>query len=164
MNGPCIGIDPGASGGIALIAGPLAVGTVCVGGKEWVSTNADRLEFAQKMPASDAELLETLREMARSRPAPRAVVELVRSSPQMGVVSAFSFGGAYRAVKVALLAVGIPFEEVTPAKWQRAMGCLSKGDKNVCKRKASELFPGVKVTLWNADALLIAEYGRRFIP
>ena len=58
-------------------------------------------------------------------------------------------------------AAELPFEFVVPAKWQRAMGCLTKGDKKVSYRKAQELFPHVKVTHWNADALLIAEYARR---
>ena len=62
---------------------------------------------------------------------------------------------------MALIAAGIPFETVTPAKWQGAMGCRTKGDKNVTKRKAQDLFPGVKVTHAIADALLIAEWGRR---
>jgi hypothetical protein len=38
---------------------------------------------------------------------------------------------------------------------------LSKGDKNVTKRKAQELFPSLKITHATADALLIAEYLRR---
>jgi hypothetical protein len=60
-----------------------------------------------------------------------------------------------------LVAAGLPFELVSPAMWQRAMGCLSGGDKNVTKRKAQELFPDLYITHATADALLIAEYGRR---
>ena len=37
----------------------------------------------------------------------------------------------------------------------------SKGDKNVTKRRAQELFPGARVTHAVADALLLAEYCRR---
>jgi hypothetical protein len=55
----------------------------------------------------------------------------------------------------------IPFEEVSPVKWQKVMGCLSKGDKNVTKAAAQRLFPDIKITHAIADALLIAEYGRR---
>jgi hypothetical protein len=40
----------------------------------------------------------------------------------------------------------------------------TKGDKNVSKRRAQELFPQLKVTHATADALLIAEYGRRQKP
>jgi hypothetical protein len=41
------------------------------------------------------------------------------------------------------------------------MGCLTKGDKNVSKSRAQELFPSIKVTHAIADALLIAEHNRR---
>jgi hypothetical protein len=40
---------------------------------------------------------------------------------------------------------------------------MSKGDKNVTKRRAQQLFPQLKVTHAIADALLIAEYGRRVL-
>jgi hypothetical protein len=38
---------------------------------------------------------------------------------------------------------------------------MTKGDKNVSKRKAQELFPQLKITHATADALLLAEFGRR---
>jgi hypothetical protein len=38
---------------------------------------------------------------------------------------------------------------------------MSAGNKNVTKTRAAQLFPGVKMTHAIADALLIAEYGRR---
>lgn len=60
-----------------------------------------------------------------------------------------------------LASQSVPFEEVTPAKWQGALGCRSKGDKNVTKRKAQELFPEVKMTHAIADAYLLAEYCRQ---
>jgi hypothetical protein len=41
------------------------------------------------------------------------------------------------------------------------MQCLTGGDKNISKRRAQELFPSLKITHAVADALLIAEYGRR---
>ena len=54
-----------------------------------------------------------------------------------------------------------PFEEVAPQVWQKVLGCLSRGDKNVTKAKAQQLFPAIKVTHAIADALLLAEYARR---
>jgi hypothetical protein len=62
---------------------------------------------------------------------------------------------------MALTAAGIPFERVRPQKWQQAMGCMTKGDKNVSKRRAQELYPQLKITHATADALLIATYGTR---
>jgi hypothetical protein len=62
---------------------------------------------------------------------------------------------------MALTAAGIPFERVRPQVWQKAMGCMTKGDKNVSKRKAQELFPSIKVNHYVADSLLIASYGTK---
>jgi Holliday junction resolvasome RuvABC endonuclease subunit len=90
-------------------------------------------------------------------------MEKVSSSPQMGVVSAFSFGKSQGFLIGLLTAMKIPYHEVTPQKWQKAMGCMSGGDKNVTKHAAQKLWPHLKITHRDADARLIAEYGRRFI-
>ena len=79
----------------------------------------------------------------------------------MGVTSSFTFGRGLGRLEALLTAHRIPYEEIAPGKWQRSLGCLTKGDKNVTKARAQQLFPGVKVTHYVADALLIAEYGRR---
>jgi len=54
-----------------------------------------------------------------------------------------------------------PIIDVSPVKWQSALSCLTKGKKNVTKARAQQWFPKIKVTHGIADALLIAEYGRR---
>lgn len=138
-----IGIDPGLSGGIAFIPDK---------GTPW----------AHKMPETDKDLIDLLRDSINLFEA-RAVIELVHSSPQMGVKSAFTFGEGYGRLQMALTAVAVPYERVRPAAWQKAMGCLTKGDKNVSKRRAQELFPDLKITHATADALLIAEYARRSV-
>ena len=136
-----IGVDPGLSGGIAFIPST---------GTPW----------AHKMPETDKDLMDLLRDATSIAPA-KALIELVHSSPQMGVKSAFTFGEGYGRLQMALTALGIPYERVRPAMWQKAMGCMTKGDKNVSKRRAQELFPDIKVTHAIADALLIAEFNRR---
>jgi hypothetical protein len=136
-----IGIDPGLSGGIAFIP---------TSGEPW----------AHKMPETDRDLIDLLRDSTRDMEA-RATLEFVSSSPQMGVKSAFTFGEGYGRLQMALTALGVPYERVRPQAWQKAMGCLTKGDKNVSKRRAQELFPALKVTHAIADALLIAEFARR---
>ena len=137
-----LGIDPGKLGGLTLLADD---GTVI---------------DSVKMPATDGDLLDLFHEWS-TESIPCATLEFVRSSPQMGVVSAFTFGMGYGGLKMALLASGIPFETVTPAKWQGALRCRTKGDKNVTKRKAQELWPARKWTHAIADSALIAEWGRR---
>jgi len=145
-----IGIDPGKNGGIAWIQD----GKPCV----------------EKMPDTLQDLWELFREITYEISViddaiiPQhfhAYLEQVSSSPQMGVVSAFTFGRGYGNLEMALTAAGIPFERVRPQVWQKAMGCMSKGDKNVTKARAQELFPSLKITHSTADALLIASYGTK---
>ena len=143
-----IGIDPGANGGIA-----------------WIDYNGKAC--VEKIPDTLQDLWELLCDITSYPKSSidgrsyKAYIEQVASSPQMGVVSAFSFGRGYGNLEMALTAVGIPFERVRPQVWQKALGCMTKGDKNVSKRKAQELFPDRKVTHATADALLIAYYGTK---
>lgn len=145
MSKTIIGIDPGTNGGIAWIQD----GKPCV----------------EKMPETLQDLWELILSIKfptrNTFDEPKAYIESVHSSPQQGVKSAFTFGQGFGRLEMALTAAGIPFERVTPQKWQKALGCLTKGDKNVSKRKAQELFPQLKITHATADAILIAEYGRR---
>jgi hypothetical protein len=140
-----IGIDPGKSGGIAWIQD----GESCV----------------EKMPDTLQDLWELLENIAINAQLDNlkihAYLEQVSSSPQMGVKSAFTFGNGFGHLEMALTAAGIPFTRIRPQVWQKELGCLTKGDKNVTKRKAQELFPSMKITHATADALLIAKYGTR---
>jgi Holliday junction resolvasome RuvABC endonuclease subunit len=88
--------------------------------------------------------------------------------PKQGVASSFKFGVNYGIVRMALTAAGIPFEEVTPQAWQKALGITHRKKtetpsewKNRLRARAQQLFPSVSLTLATADALLIAEYCRR---
>lgn len=136
-----IGIDPGKSGGIA-----------------WLGEGEDP-QYALLKNMTDQDVWRCLArlEMAGAY----AVVEKVHSSPQMGVKSAFTFGRGYGFLVASLTASAIPFVEVTPNKWQKSLSCQTKGDKNVTKQKAQQLYPSLKVTHGNADALLIATYCRQ---
>ena len=139
-----IGIDPGKNGAIAAID-DLRVMVLPRLGK-W--SNHDILVWLTDIVAS------------ASTP-PRCVMEKVHSSPQMGVVSAFSFGQEFGRIQAILAAQAIPTRLVSPQAWQRGMYCLTKGNKNVTKAKAKSLFPDQHITHVTADALLIAEYCRR---
>ena len=144
-----MGIDPGASGGIA---------AVCVNGYVY-STAIKNMTLKEQFG-----IFCDLEDVA---PHPRAIIEHVHSMPKQGVVSTFKFGKSYGNLEAFLTAAEIPFERVTPSVWQREFGLISKkgetktAKKNRHKALAQELFPGVKVTHAVADALLIAEYGRR---
>lgn len=106
-----------------------------------------------------------------------AIIEEVHAMPGQGVTSTFSFGQNYGSLLMALTAARIPYEVVRPIVWQRALGVAptraQKGASEVQKArlrrehklklraKAEQLFPEVKMTNYKADALLLAEYGRR---
>jgi len=144
MSKTYIGIDPGKSGAIAFIPPT---------GDPWTVKNT----------STDKDLVDAMRD-ARGFGAGEelfAVIEKVHAMPSNGVAGMFKFGASFGALQMLCTALSIPFELVTPQTWQREMKCLTKGDKNVTKAKAQELFPSVKVIHANADALLLAEYGKR---
>lgn len=140
-----LGIDPGVSGGFA-----------------W---HTDGGMDCCKMPETERDVWQALSEacgfFTLNRPPCKAYIESVHSMPGQGVASSFKFGRNYGFLRGCLIALEIPFEEVTPMKWQTSMGCRTKGDKNVSKSRAQQLWPGIKITHAVADALLICEHGRR---
>lgn len=137
-----IGIDPGKLGGIAVLE------------------DTGRIDLLKLQTATEADVVSFLEEAKARAGGTHAMIERVRSSPQMGVTSAFTFGCGYGTLKGILAALKIPFEEVLPRKWQSRLDCLSGGNKNVTKRRAQELFPKETWTHATADAILIAAYGR----
>lgn len=145
MSAVYIGVDPGASGGIAAL---------------WPNGPE-----THKMPDTEADILALIEGVSvradYEHMTAIAAMEKVHSMPGQGVSSSFKFGLGYGGLRMALLAARIPFRDVQPQAWQRAMGCLTGGDKNISKGMAQQLFPAVKVTHAIADALLIAEWLRR---
>ena len=148
-----LGIDPGKGGGLAAL------------------DRQGQMVLAHAMPETDWDFFDGVRSLLRNAEMDNSTMvarlEFVRSSPQMGVVSAFTFGCGYGAIRMALLAAEIPFDQVVPRVWQKALGILyPKGatdtqKKNITKTRAQQLFPGQKITHATADALLIAEHCRR---
>lgn len=140
-----LGVDPGVSGGLVVL------------------DHAGHVVVARKMPETDRDLLDFLNNaFGYNYETPVfGMVERVHSMPKQGHNGAFTFGRNIGALHMALTASEIPFDLVTPQMWQRVMGCLTKGDKNVSKRRAQQLFPRQPITHAIADACLIAEYCRR---
>lgn len=139
-----MGIDPGRSGSVACIE----------------ETAAGDVVLCQTLDATERDVSEFVR--GHSAVTKFAVIEKVGATPQMGVCSAFTFGRSFGFLVGLLTAHGIAYELVSPVRWQRELGCLSRGDKNVTKGAAQRLFPGVRITHANADAILLAEYCRRW--
>lgn len=146
-----IGIDPGGSGGIAVIRPEL--GEV----------------MARPMPETDRELLNFLGPYrpVDGKPIAFAVLERVWGMPGWGARN-FTFGVSYGGLRMALEAQRIPFEEALPRRWQQVMGVTypkrtdgKRRDKNITKVRAEALFPSLTVTHAIADALLLAVFCRR---
>lgn len=139
-----IGIDPGGSGAFVVLY-----------------SDSNEIDWFPFKDSSEAEIASALEIHCRNFDEGNravAVIERVHSMPRQGVASSFKFGQSYGFLRGLLTAFEIPFVEVTPQKWQKAMGCMTKGDKNVSKQRAGQLFPGVKFTHAFADAALIAAY------
>lgn len=140
-----IGIDPGESGAIAFILED--------GSSIAVPFNAEAYK-------------KLLRDLKGERCF--CVVEQVYSRSAQGVKSVFNFGENYGYIQGLLKAYDIPHQLVSPQAWKKSFGVTA--DKNssiaVCKR----LFPEVSLKRTErcrkehdgmAEALLMAEYGRR---
>lgn len=146
-----IGIDPGASGGMSFLMcdGPRIVDVTLL-----------------PMPDNDQDLLDKILDQGRNC---HAILEQVGGYVGEGQPGSamFKFGEGYGKLKMALTAAKIPYELVTPQRWQKQYSLSrKKGEKkgpwkNRIKEVACRLFPQEKVTLATCDALLIAEYCRR---
>ena len=72
--------------------------------------------------------------------------------------------GQYEGI---LIGLGIPFETVSPQKWQKGLSGLAKltgkDRKKALHNLAVQRYPQLKPTLKTCDAILIAEYGLKQI-
>jgi len=170
-----LGVDPGASGGIGVIRDSFDKGLIAEAFK-MPATEMDLCELLESLCSTEDTInyIKTGRrevfcylEKAQAFPGSQKVTKCPRCSivlktrQSQGVSSTFKFGMQYGTLKGILTALHIPFELIRPVDWQRALGCMTKGDKNISKNKAQQLFPDIKVTHAKADALLLSEYCRR---
>ena len=147
-----IGIDPGASGGIAIIDEG-AVKTYPM-----PETYPDIYNLFKGIQAEigTCQCAVILEDVGHGMPG--------QSSKATAV-----FARHCGHLEMALYALSFPIMKVTPQKWQKSYSnSLGKSKdydkrewKNRLKALAQQTFPTEKVTLKNADALLMAEYARR---
>ena len=139
-----IGVDPGSGGGLAVL------------------DREGHLVEVLAMPETDHDINDFF---TRHEDADCAYLEQVHSMPGQGVASTFKFGMNYGFLRAMLTAHKIRWIDVTPNKWQSALGIKAIKDepktahKNRLKGRAQQLFPKAKVTLKTADAILIAYFG-----
>jgi hypothetical protein len=137
-----VGIDPGISGAVVAL-----------------STDKKFVKYLVFKKCLSSEIVSWL---ASHKSEIRAVlIEKVHAFPRQGVTGVFTFGQNYGWWLGVLSGLGLSYKRVYPLKWQTMMNCRTGGDKNITKERAQKLFPKIKVTHAIADALLIAEHGRR---
>lgn len=153
MSRHVLGIDPGKTGALALLA---PSGTLIV-------QDVPTLKIGTKTVVDHAALAGFF-DMVAGQPI-TVFIEQVGTRPGEGAVGAFDFGRTYGMLIGLAAAHFMPIEFVTPAKWKAAMAV--KGDKDVSRQRASQLMPR-NAHLWplkkhdgRAEAALIALYGQQ---
>lgn len=162
MNVNCIiGIDPGAAGCIAVWRPNYKVTTI-------------------RMPKDIDGISTYLTDIRKVSCHPIIFLEKLNVRPDDVLMNSegVSMGKLYRIQKMlqnfehlkALITVsGIPFVMVNPMKWQSTLKLRIKvngvkEEKSVRKRRyrdvAGKLYPEIKPTLWNSDAVLLMHFGR----
>jgi len=176
-----IGIDPGKSGAICVIA---EHGTLATEVTPTVGTEIDWGEFAEILRPENKSLQ------------PQEIhvfLEHVHAMHNSSAKATFSFGGCFEGVKALCAAFRLPMTLVSPRDWQKEMhqgipqqykaavkiktgpkagqmGKPKKDPKKMSLMAVKRLFPTVSLLRTPkcskdhdgiVDALLIAEYGRR---
>jgi hypothetical protein len=148
-----VGVDPGLSGAIAILDADSNV----------VLLSDLPVSRDKSLAWIDGGELQSL--VLRALQGRRAVatIERVSSRPAQGIASAFQFGLGYGSVLSVLQALHISLSFVTPAGWKKFYGLGA--DKKAALFKARLSYPTAELHLVKhsdrAEALLIAEYGRR---
>lgn len=146
MSRIILGVDPGASGALALYR-PDRPGEIEVFDAPLADGQIDAACLGRQ-----------LRDLAPTE----AVIERVSAMPKQGVSSTFKFGMAYGVVLGVVAAFGIPIRLVTPAKWKGHYRLTS--DKEASRAFAIRTWPSSAAFQRNkdhgrAEAALVALYG-----
>jgi crossover junction endodeoxyribonuclease RuvC len=146
-----LAIDPGASGGWALLDNEGAV-------------------TVEPMWQTEGDIVDGLRGIKAMCPDAIAIVEEVGGfigAPMPGSAM-FKFGRGFGFLLGVLQTLGYRVELVRPQKWQKALSLGTRDKKqsktewkNKLKAEAQRRYPNHSVTLKTADALLLLEYGRK---
>lgn len=149
-----IGIDVGKKGALAVL-------------------KDKKVERVVKMPDSLRDVYSFFADVVtvakKSGCTPVAVLEKVGPMPKQGVTSMFTFGEGFGALKMAAVASGCKLVLVRPQEWKKSILNGTDKSKDAAIRTCEFHFPEVSLVLPGcrkphdgmAEAVLIAEYGRR---
>ena len=143
-----IGIDPGASGGIAVI-------------------DEEGNIKAYKCPKSSEEMSLLFQMCVGNTPTVniKLLMERVWARPTNAVRAAFSYGVNYGQWLGISATHEVQMNTAIPVEWIKWVGCPKALKRDIRKRwlkeKAGELYPDVnKLTLATSDAILITHYAK----
>jgi len=151
-----IGIDPGLSGGIAILDDlkifDLFDMPIMSEGKK----NKNQLNSAQLVNIIKKHII-----LGKTF----VIVEQVSAMPGQGVTSMFNFGQTFGSIKGICAALNLPIFYVRPAKWKKHFELINSS-KDASRTKVIEMYPSIsgrlsrKKDVNKADAILIARYFR----
>jgi crossover junction endodeoxyribonuclease RuvC len=148
-----LGYDPGKEGGFGLI-----------------DEHGSLIECI-RMPKHESEIVNYLMNVAGRYHPVTVIMEKAQAMPKQGITSTANYVGAYQFVRGIVVTLGLRYQEVRPSEWKKVVlaGEGDKKSKDTSIRVCERLFPNVDLTPGKctkpqdgmAEALLIAEYGRR---
>ena len=161
-----IAVDPGKSGGVSAFSQKSSI-TYCYNMPETEGDIIDLFKCLTKELTHEAEPITLYMEKLSG----------FAGGPGNPGSTMFTMAKYYYSWLFLAMYAGIKVELITPQKWQKELGLGTKGTirgiskhqayllkrdwKNKLKERAQQLFPGIKVTLKNADSLLILEYAKK---
>ena len=152
-----IGIDPGLSGGIAILDDLKIYDIFDMPIMSEGKKNKNQLNSAQ--------LVNIINKHVLRKENTFVIVEQVSAMPGQGVTSMFNFGQTFGSIKGICAALGLPIFYVRPAKWKKHFELINSS-KDASRTKVIEMYPSIssrlakKKDVNKADAILIARYFR----
>ena len=150
-----IGIDPGLSGGIAVLENNKVLSIFDMPVMSEGKKNKRQLNSAQ--------LVKLIKDNISKNEEVSVVVEQVNAMPGQGVTSMFNFGQTFGAIKGVCAALGLPIFFVRPAKWKKHFELINSS-KDSSRTKVIEMYPSLsndlakKKDVNKSDAILIARF------
>ena len=151
-----IGIDPGLSGGIAILDDLKVFDIFDMPVMSEGKKNKNQLNSAHLVNIIKKHIIpeDTY-----------VIVEQVSAMPGQGVTSMFNFGQTFGSIKGICAALNLPIFYVRPAKWKKHFELINSS-KDASRTKVIEMYPSISTRLSRkkdvnkADAILIARYFR----
>ena len=151
-----IGIDPGLSGGIAILDDLKVFDIFDMPVMSEGKKNKNQLNSAQLVNIIKKHIVsgDTF-----------VIVEQVGAMPGQGVTSMFNFGQTFGSIKGVCAALDLPIFYVRPTKWKKHFELINSS-KDASRTKVIEMYPSIssrftkKKDVNKADDILIARYFR----